>query len=209
MKREINLQNNTQKCNKCGEWKPLEEFTKHKNKKYGIETSCLECGKKRVKKWREDNPEKKKQLDKKYVKENREKVLSKKREYYYKNKEDLKNKAFNYYQENKEKVKENVNKYRQTEKGRMVKRNSSSKRRAILRDADEGVRTEWLMTLKEQTNNICPLCDCEMNDIFNSPNQFTLDHIIPICCDGKHSEENIRIICRDCNIKRPKDGSDI
>lgn len=54
----------------------------------------------------------------------------------------------------------------------------------------------------------CPLCGARMTDKPNLPNSKHLDHILPLNQGGTHTHGNVRIICLDCNIKRPKDGSD-
>jgi hypothetical protein len=40
------------------------------------------------------------------------------------------------------------------------------------------------------------------------PNSKELDHILPRGVGGTHTHGNVRIICRSCNLKRPKDGRD-
>lgn len=54
----------------------------------------------------------------------------------------------------------------------------------------------------------CPLCGIYMTSKHNKPNSKHLDHILPISQGGTHTHGNVRIICADCNLKRPKDGSD-
>src|SRR5579875_1038847 len=54
----------------------------------------------------------------------------------------------------------------------------------------------------------CPLCGVWMTAIPNLPSSKELDHILPICQGGTHTHGNVRIICRTCNLRRPKDGSD-
>jgi len=54
----------------------------------------------------------------------------------------------------------------------------------------------------------CPLCGVFMTGKPKLPNSKELDNIVPICMGGTHTHGNVRIICRDCNLKRPKDGSD-
>lgn len=54
----------------------------------------------------------------------------------------------------------------------------------------------------------CPLCDVVMVDVPLTPWSKELDHIVPICVGGRHVRLNARIICRQCNMRRPKDGSD-
>lgn len=43
----------------------------------------------------------------------------------------------------------------------------------------------------------------------NRPNSKQLDHILPLNIGGTHTVGNVRIICRTCNLARPKDGSDL
>lgn len=54
----------------------------------------------------------------------------------------------------------------------------------------------------------CPLCDVYMTGKPNQLNSKHLDHILPISQGGTHTHGNVRIICADCNLHRPKDGSD-
>ena len=54
----------------------------------------------------------------------------------------------------------------------------------------------------------CPLCGVKLTDKPGLPNSKHLDHILPLSQGGTHSHGNTRIVCRDCNLRRPKDGSD-
>jgi hypothetical protein len=54
----------------------------------------------------------------------------------------------------------------------------------------------------------CPLCKVRMVSEPNLPASKELDHILPIAMGGTHTLGNVRIICRRCNQRRPKDGSD-
>lgn len=56
----------------------------------------------------------------------------------------------------------------------------------------------------------CPMpgCDVRMTDVPFLPNSKELDHIVPIGVGGTHTIGNVRIICRQCNLDRPDDGSD-
>lgn len=85
-------------------------------------------------------------------------------------------------------------------------------RKQLLNELKKGsdITVEWLTDLY---NSIvyCPLCGNEMSNNGNEPNGKHLDHIIPKNkkCGGKHMKDNVRIICKTCNIRRPKDGSDL
>lgn len=54
----------------------------------------------------------------------------------------------------------------------------------------------------------CKLCGVWMTSKPFLPNSKELDHIVPINTGGTHTHGNVRIICRTCNLKRPKNGSD-
>ncbi|WP_176737962.1 HNH endonuclease [Micromonospora inyonensis] len=54
----------------------------------------------------------------------------------------------------------------------------------------------------------CPLCAVRMTDQPYLPASKELDHIVPLGVGGTHTIGNVRIICRACNLKRPKDGGD-
>jgi hypothetical protein len=59
----------------------------------------------------------------------------------------------------------------------------------------------------------CPICGVEMTG--NSTGRHLklatakeFDHIVPLAVGGLHVRANVRVICRGCNLSRPKDGSD-
>jgi 5-methylcytosine-specific restriction endonuclease McrA len=47
---------------------------------------------------------------------------------------------------------------------------------------------------------ICQLCGCkcEMTKTY-SPNQATVDHIVPLAKGGLHTQENVQLACQECN----------
>jgi hypothetical protein len=54
----------------------------------------------------------------------------------------------------------------------------------------------------------CPLCLCVLTDNPGTSMSKELDHIIPLNVGGTHTVANVRVICRGCNLRRPRDGSD-
>lgn len=66
------------------------------------------------------------------------------------------------------------------------------------------ITIDWLMQLKKNTE-ICSLCGKNMieTSVYH-PDQKNLDHIVPLCMGGKHTKNNVRYICRNCNLHRPK-----
>jgi 5-methylcytosine-specific restriction endonuclease McrA len=65
------------------------------------------------------------------------------------------------------------------------------------------------MRLLRQRTKRCPMCYVQLSDLPNRPDSKHLDHIIPVVIGGTHTVGNVRIICRTCNLSRPKDGSDL
>jgi hypothetical protein len=195
----VDLSSGYRTCSKCGRELPFDKFTKNKTKAGGIDNICLECNVKKSKEWNEKNPKAKRDLDKRYQEKNKEKILERKKNDYYKNREERLEKAKEHYKANKEYIKERINEYRKTDRGKAVKRASESKRRAQQEDSD--ITADFLQQLKEETE-YCELC----GKYLENPE---LDHIIPLAIGGPHYQSNVRYICKDCNIKRPRDGKDI
>jgi 5-methylcytosine-specific restriction endonuclease McrA len=69
------------------------------------------------------------------------------------------------------------------------------------------VTPEFEMALRVKAKR-CPLCSVKLIDRPYEPCSKELDHIIPKGVGGTHTIGNVRIICRTCNLARPKDGSD-
>lgn len=69
------------------------------------------------------------------------------------------------------------------------------------------ITPEYEMGLRAKAKR-CPLCRVKLTDKPYLPHSKELDHIIPKGAGGTHTIGNVRIICRTCNITRPKDGSD-
>jgi hypothetical protein len=80
-----------------------------------------------------------------------------------------------------------------------------NKRRVVTRESDITPRQE--ADIRKRARK-CTLCSVYMTGKVGKPNTKHLDHIIPINIGGTHTHGNVRIICRTCNLARPKDGSD-
>ena len=80
-------------CTKCKQWliASKNNFSKHKKSKWGLNSICKKCAKKR---------------GKEYYEKNKEHIKKHKKEYREKNKENIKNYNKEYYKNNKEYFKE-------------------------------------------------------------------------------------------------------
>lgn len=78
-------------------------------------------------------------------------------------------------------------------------------RRVVERAGDLSADAE--LALRRSTKR-CPLCRVVLTDQKHRPNSRHLDHIVPVNQGGRHTPANVRIICADCNKRRPRDGRD-
>jgi len=167
----------------------------------------------RDKKYRNKNIEKLSLKQKKYYEQNKEKISLQKKEYDKNNKEKISLRRKEYYQLNKEKISLAHKKYHQknydalyakqkeynhTFIGKMIKKNTRHKRRAIEKKGD--VTTAQLMELQQNTK-VCYWCGCNLKNVKKH-----LDHYIPLSKGGKHTLSNLVMSCSKCNqLKSSKD----
>ena len=89
-------------CTKCGEWKPLDEYNKHKLGKYGRQSKCRECQKEYKKQWHQNN----KEYCKEYGKQWRGNNPEYRKQHHQNNKEYYKEQHKQWKENNKEHLKE-------------------------------------------------------------------------------------------------------
>ncbi|MEV6737890.1 HNH endonuclease signature motif containing protein [Streptomyces sp. NPDC051104] len=87
-------------------------------------------------------------------------------------------------------------------------RNTRKNHRRRIPLAFTDITAEYERSLRKRTGR-CLLCSVVLSDEQGLPTSKHLDHIIPIAIGGTHTIGNVRIICRTCNLSRPKDGSDL
>lgn len=169
------------KCSKCGEIVDISLFTKNRAKKSGLGSVCKKCNNKDSKKYREDNPEKRKEQEikgsRKWRENNPEKVKEYSREYREKNIEIEKEKE-RQWRINNPKKKSILN----------------AIRRALLRGSTgKFTHNEWI-ALCERYNNKCVCC--------GETKELTIDHVIPLSKGGRNDIDNIQPLCKSCNSSK-------
>jgi hypothetical protein len=134
---------------------------------------------------------------------NRDHALSVVHDYYTKNREG---KIKTYREKHKEEFRVKRSAYFKTDKGRSIARNHQHKRRVASNSSD--IDHKWLLELKS-SSKVCPMCSAVMVDDGRKENGKTYDHVVPIKIGGLHVKSNVRVVCRKCNLSRPRDGSDL
>lgn len=93
-------------CRVCG--RVLEHtdqnFSKHKKGKFGLDTSCKPCARKKAKEWSRQNKERKKQMDADYARRNKEKIREYQKAYRKENSEKAREYFAEYTEANRERL---------------------------------------------------------------------------------------------------------
>jgi len=185
----------TKICTECDTEKPLNNFTKDKNGKYGVKSKCKECIKEYRSVYNADNQDKIKE----YFTNNKDRLSELNKKYYYSNHEFLKNKHKQYGKDNPEVrrkatakyLKNNPEYYNQYRRNR-YNTDPQFKLRIVL-----GNRLNEVLKKSKtnKTSNIIVLLGCSLDEVKQHiEKQFTelmfwdnhgiyweVDHIIP--CD--------------------------
>ena len=174
------------RCSTCKEVKSKTEFSKRRASRDGLSYSCKPCQRKQAM----DSYKKGKALGKRkqYYQDNREAILARNRDYYEANKDRLLEQNRQYRQDNPE-----------------VWRQADARRRKRMRGGETFERWEIIKRDSVDGVPICQICKQAITD----RNKIHVDHIIPLAQGGENTRDNVRVTCKSCNIRRPKDGRDV
>ena len=100
-------------CTKCGETKPLDGFHRNKGGVDGRRSDCKECMREYLRRYREDNRDKRLEYARRYHEGNRDKVREYRRRYYEENRDKELECQRRYHEENRDKVRERKRRYRE------------------------------------------------------------------------------------------------
>ena len=128
-------------CSNCNSNLHLEQFSKNRKSKDGLQSQCKAC----VKKYHEENKEVIKEREKKYREENKEAISEQKKKYYEENKEAIIEQKKKYNQEHKEERKEYLRNRRKTDEGFRISCNLRTRLCIALKGKTKSARTMELV----------------------------------------------------------------
>jgi 5-methylcytosine-specific restriction endonuclease McrA len=180
------------KCSKCGEEKPLDNFSKHPGCKDGHRPDCKTCAyaaaRARLK------PGQHAEYNRRY----RARNPSANRDYYAKNKARIVLQQTEYTRRNRDAYNARLRAWRKAnpEKVQVWVRN----RRAKLKGSKGSHTLDDIKALMESQSGKCVYCLCDIRL------SFQVDHIVPVALGGANDKVNLQLLCKPCNLdKRDKD----
>jgi 5-methylcytosine-specific restriction endonuclease McrA len=219
-------------CSKCGEVKPLGEFSPAKNGPLGRQSSCKAC----YRAYRAANGEKNRASQAKYYRANREKIRARQqaaydpaaqRAYYLANRDQFLAKQAAYRAENAEVKKARDAAYRAEHQDEI--RAYQERWREENRDYLRHKATEWMKANPERVLEIqrrrrarkrgatigevdlgalwtgfCGLCDSPLHRFYRAPHpeSASIDHIVPLALGGAHAQHNLQWAHLVCNYRK-------
>lgn len=204
-------------CPTCLIEKDLNEnnfYVRKDRGKINFRKDCKECVKIKRADYRKENKEKVYAATSVWLQKNKEYVKEKQKKRYEEKKELIIFKAKQYYQKNKDSLRISSKKWyeRNKDKGYQY----SLKRRSLKHFVRfEGIKRKELL---DRDNWKCQLCNVTVHDRSEGGNENRhlwddefkahIDHIIPISRGGDSTPENLRVLCRTCNLSK-SDKTDI
>ena len=171
------------RCTKCGETKPLDQFSYDKRHSDGRQSECKVCKKYHQRIYVETFPEKVQESQQRSRKANREKKLSAFRKWAKENKEKSRAACREWAKKNPEKI-----------------RAIRAKRRALKAKVTVGDLTAIQRVYDIATNGErvrCYLCGAMV-----PKGERHVDHIVPLSKGGLHTASNLAVACAACNLKK-------
>jgi hypothetical protein len=152
----------------------------------------------RVKRYREEHPDKIRQTQKKTHDKTRESRNAYSREYYQNNKDKVIELTVNWQQRNKERFYETMRRWRRNNRDKM--RDFERIRRA--RKRTQIIETVRSREIYERDQWICQLCHKKVNKRLKYPHPLSasLDHITPLSLGGTHERRNVQLAHLRCNV---------
>lgn len=170
-------------CNKCSAKKEISEFSKHKGKKDGLQSSCKKCVQAKSSADYLNNPAPRNISCAKWRASNPERHAAN---------------SMSWRKSNPEKTSEILRKYRSLNSEALSA--ARSRRRAANKNAEGTHTAADIKAIFEKQNGLCANCETKL---FKSGKQkYHVDHIMPLKLGGSNWPSNLQCLCPDCNLRK-------
>lgn len=172
-------------CSTCKESKSIEDFYRCNRSNDRHMGECKICNKKRVREYQQNNKSKVLQRIKKWVKNNPQK---------------RKRHTAKYRRLHKQQIKKYDIYWHNTLSGKLSRRTANHKRRTLTKDLTNNI----IQMVLNSNNGKCIYCDRKVyySGDYHHRLYATIDHVIPISCDGTNAVDNLVLSCLECNQKK-------
>jgi len=166
------------------------------------DATCEQCGLRKIRENYYKNREKRIAQVRKYREENKAKIAEERKIAYQLNKAVTLKRVKEYYVKNRLSILKKSVDYRKLNAEAILVKNRNRKNllRSLGKTSD--ITNGYLREILDKTKK-CPLCKKQLTN----RTEKHIDHIVPIGVGGLHMKANIRVICRTCNLTRPKNGN--
>ncbi len=213
-------------CTKCGESKPLTEFTKHNQKKDGLHPSCKQCNNASKKLKYAANKESILASQKVYYEANKVKIAARAKVYRAEYADELKVRKAKHYQENREYYLEQGKQYalehkdekqaydrqynydhreKKAAQGQAWAERNREKSNLMKKNHKDKTRlikqsssltTLALFDWSNEQPKLCTYCNVDCRGDYH------IDHVEPLAKGGEHELGNMTISCPRCNLSK-------
>ena len=252
---QLPLWQDGRRCTKCGIEKPVSEFYRHVRRADGIREQCKACvrgynkgqywadperHKSKAKawhhanceraaaasrKWREQHPERKKELAQQWYWSDRDARLRSAKEYYRTHKQSALEYSRRYHAEHCDRIRAAGKEWR--EKNRCHRQRAAKAYYLANRERVIAATKNWIKSNRERRRWQNIVCKhrrrCRINDAPGTTSSAqiqgrmaffgwrcwlcggeadSVDHVIPVACGGSNWPANLRPACRDCNSRK-------
>lgn len=210
------MSNGSKRCSRCGEVKTLDEFSRDRSARDGLQSACKECRRLIVQKWRQENPDKVRAYSRRYQQENAaarreysrqrrrrnaEAVRRQKREWREKNLEvaleQERERLRRWRSLNRERdraaQRRRAAAFRSANPERAREKSRQSKQRWRARRYDGSGYEVAARDIRRLASACCVACGLPAD---------SLDHVIPLSRGGSHGVGNLAPMCRTCNSSK-------
>lgn len=184
----------TKTCTKCKQTYPatIEYWHKDKNRKDGLSPWCKDCNCANAKKWKRNNPERKRELNRQWQQANPEKYKLSNQKWAEKNPEKIRAKSRRWYAAHTDICRKKSKQWRVANPSKVILQ--KHRRRALKQGVDSSSSFDEQAQLKRQHGK-CYYCQTKLTE-------YHIDHVVPLSRGGSDHPDNKVLACPSCNLHK-------